>query len=342
VFYLMMPLGKAMRLRTGKDYLLYVLTIVAGGTMAHSLVPPTPGPLFVAEHLQVNLATMILLGCLVGVCASAAGYWFACWVNRRSELPLRESPDFSAADMRAAEQLDERQLPPFSLSLLPIVFPVLLITARTVLDSSSESTADGGWGLTSLISLAHTLGDKNVALMLAAGIALATLAWQKRSTPKDLAAAVQTALAGGGIIILITSAGGAFGGAVRQCGIAEEIARLTGDVPPLLILPIAFLITTMIRTAQGSATVAMMTAVSVLGHFAEPGGLDFHPVYLALAIGCGSKPIAWMNDSGFWVICKMSGMTEAEGLRTVTPMTALMGLSGLMATMTLAWIMPLT
>ena len=75
--------------------------------------------------------------------------------------------------------------------------------------------------------------------------------------------------------------------------------------------------------------VAMITAVGILSGLAET--LSFHPVYLALAIGCGSKPIGWMNDSGFWVITKMSGMTEREGLKYVTPMTAMMGVVGLVA-----------
>ena len=143
------------------------------------------------------------------------------------------------------------------------------------------------------------------------------------------------------MIILITAGGGAFGTTVRQCGIAEEIARLTEGISPIMILPVAFLVTTLIRTAQGSATVAMITAVSVLDSFAEPGVLSFHPVYLALAIGCGSKPVAWMADSGFWVICKMSGMTETEGLKTVTPMSIIMGLAGLMATIGAALVLPM-
>jgi GntP family gluconate:H+ symporter len=343
VFYLMIPLGKAMRLRTGGNYLLYVLTIVAGATMAHSLVPPTPGPLLVADQLGVNLATMILLGCVIGLFSSTSGYLFARWVNRRMEVPLRESADFSLSELEALTKRDESTLPPVWLSLLPIVLPVILIAARTGFDTylkSLESMEAAGW-LGQVWPLINTLGDKNVALIIAAGIALATLAWQKRSNGKELAKAVQVALAGGGVIILITSGGGAFGGTVRQCGIAEEIARLTQDIHPLWILPLAALVTMLIRSAQGSATVAMITAVSVLDHFATSGQLPFHPVYLALAIGCGSKPIAWMNDSGFWVICKMSGMTEAEGLKTVTPMSVIMGLTGTVATVVFAWLFPL-
>ena len=127
---------------------------------------------------------------------------------------------------------------------------------------------------------------------------------------------------------------------LQQTGVASLIRDLP-HYSPLVILTLAFLVTTAIRTAQGSATVAMITAVGILAGFAADGQLGCHPVYLALAIGCGSKPIAWMNDSGFWVICKMSGMTEAEGLRFVTPMSILMGITGLLATLIGATILPM-
>ena len=104
---------------------------------------------------------------------------------------------------------------------------------------------------------------------------------------------------------------------------------------------LAFLITTAVRTAQGSSTVAMMTATGILAGVVQSGSLACHPVYLALAIGCGSKPVAWMNDSGFWVIGQMSGMTESETLRYVTPMTALMGVVGLAGTLLAASLWPL-
>jgi len=170
---------------------------------------------------------------------------------------------------------------------------------------------------------------------------LGTLAWQRRTSRRELAKAVQTALAGGGVIILITSAGGAFGATMQQCGVGREIAQLTEGIDPLWILPVAFLVTALIRGAQGSATVAMITAVGVLGHFATSGLLSFHPVYLALAIGCGSKPLPWMNDSGFWVISQMSGMTPTEALRAIFPIATLMGIAGLVVTMTAAILFPL-
>ncbi|MBW3600304.1 MAG: GntP family permease, partial [Planctomycetes bacterium] len=89
VFYLMIPLGKAKRMRTGKSYLFYVLAICAGGTMAHSLVPPTPGPLFMAGELGVDLGLMIIGGCIAGIFASFSGYLYARWANRTWDIPLR-------------------------------------------------------------------------------------------------------------------------------------------------------------------------------------------------------------------------------------------------------------
>lgn len=342
VFYLMVPLGKALRLRTGKNYLLYVLTIVAGGTMAHSLVPPTPGPLIVVEQFELNILAMIVGGTVVGLVAAAAGYAWALLANSWWNIPLRDSSDLSLAELTALADRDEQELPPFLLSLAPIALPVLFIGAGTAIKMLTKSPPNASAWLLAIKPTLVLLGDKNVALAIAAIIALATLAWAKKTSFRELASAVQNALMSAGVIILITAAGGAFGAVVRQSGVADTITSLTRQAGPFWILPIAFLVTTLIRTAQGSATVAMITAAGVLSPLALEGALPFHPVYLALAVGCGSKPIAWMADSGFWVICKMSGLTEAEALKTVTPMSIIMGLAGLLATMFGAWLLPLS
>lgn len=327
VFYLMIPLGKALRMRTGRNYVLYVLTIVAGGTMAHSLVPPTPGPLFVAEELHVDLGLMIIAGCVVGLFTATSGFVWASFINRRAEVPLRDSPDLSLEEIQAISQRDDSQLPSLALSLFPIVLPVVLIAGNTIIESFELVGDDSP-----IMLVAATLGNKNIALALATVIAMATLVWQSRKSLKELAGSIQGALASGGVIILITASGGAFGGMLQQTGVAGLIQDLPKYSPQVIIV-LAFLITTAVRSAQGSATVAMITAVGILAAFGDAESLGCHPVYLALAIGCGSKPIAWMNDSGFWVICKMSGMTEGEGLRFVTPMSIIMGLVGLGVTL---------
>ncbi|MCA9070683.1 MAG: GntP family permease, partial [Planctomycetaceae bacterium] len=152
VFYLMIPLGKALQMQTKRNYLLYVLTIVAGATMAHSLVPPTPGPLLVAEQLGIDVGVMILAGCVVGVFTAGFGFIYATFANRVWELPLRESPDFSLEDLEAVSKRDISELPSFWLSLMPIVLPVILICGDTILNPLLPS---GSW-ISRLIS---TLGD---------------------------------------------------------------------------------------------------------------------------------------------------------------------------------------
>ena len=323
VFYLLIPLGKAMRIRTGKNYLLYVLAIVTGGTMAHSLVPPTPGPLFVAEQLNVDIATMMMGGLIVGSIAALFGLGYATLINKHCELPFRDSADVTQEDLQKLATKKIEDLPPLWLSLLPILLPVVLIAGSTLLKFKTISSQLSEQTQT----LITTLGNKNIALGIATVIALWTLIRQKKSSMGALSESIQTSLYTGGVIILITAAGGAFGSVLQQTGVSFLIESLP-QVSPLMLVTLAFLITTAIRTAQGSSTVAMITTVGILGGIAESTTLGFHPVYLALAIGCGSKPISWMNDSGFWVIGKMSGMTEGETLKFISPMTALMGIVG--------------
>ena len=154
-----------------------------------------------------------------------------------------------------------------------------------------------------------------------------------------LSKALEDPLQTAGVIILITGAGGAFGGMIRLAGVGETMEALANSYNISLIL-LAWGATAVVRIAQGSATVAMITAVGIVGSFAV-GNLDYHPVYLALAIGCGSKPLPWMNDSGFWVISKMSGMTEKETLLTFTATLSIMGVVGIVVTIIGAKLFPM-
>jgi GntP family gluconate:H+ symporter len=151
---------------------------------------------------------------------------------------------------------------------------------------------------------------------------------------------VQGALISGGVIILITAAGGAFGGMLQQTGISSRIAELTKGYQMALI-PMAFFIAAIVRTAQGSATVALITVSGILSGMANTGHLGYHPLYLGLAIGCGSKLVPWMNDAGFWIVCKASNLTEREALKTFSPMSAVMGITGLITIMLAARFFPL-
>jgi GntP family gluconate:H+ symporter len=210
---------------------------------------------------------------------------------------------------------EDRHLPALWLSLMPIILPVILISGNTI---TKAIQAEG-----MLLSLFSFMGDPNIALTLGAVVALGTLAWKERDR-QNLKSYVTESLKGGGLIILITSMGGALGGILQQTGIGIRVQELASDYH-IAILPLAFFVTVVIRTAQGSATVAMITSVGILGGLATMGDLAFHR----------------MNDSGFWVVCTMSGMTEGETLKSHSAVLSIMGFVGLFVVMILAKIFPL-
>jgi GntP family gluconate:H+ symporter len=357
VFYLMIPLARSLRRKLGSNYVLYILAILAGGSIAHSLVPPTPGPLLVAGELGVDIGTMMVAGLAIGGCSSFVSLAAARLINRLVDVPLRfeeETSDVGGVDAEGDEEADQRERgsalhpggheqPSLIKSLAPIAVPVLLITTGSVIDyawesgggAADSSESDRGNSYQALLTLLLALANKNVALGIGVVLAFSLLRYCPAAKRPSL---VSRSLASAGNIILITAAGGAFGAMLRQAGIESAVGSLARDVPGIMILPVAFAVTAAIRTLQGSATVAMITAVGVLQGFAA--GLPFHPVYLAMAIGAGSKPVSWMTDSAFWVITRMSGMTEAEGLRVISPMSTAMGLSALVFTMLFASIYP--
>ncbi len=344
VFYLMIPLARSLRERLGKDYVLFILAILAGGSIAHSLVPPTPGPLLVAGIIGVDLGTMMITGLIIGGCSSIVSLGIARIINRMVDVPLRFAEDAPAQDQDSSDREPEVEHvpevaevtggPSLLRSLIPIAIPVVLIAVGSVTTYLINSGTVRAGMTTDIIG---SLGDKNIALAVGVIFALSLIRYCPLETRSSL---VSRSLASGGNIILITAAGGAFGAMLRQAGIEEAVGSLAHGVPGLMLLPLAFVVTAGIRTLQGSATVAMITAAGVLQGFAQAETLPFHPVYMAMAIGAGSKPVSWMTDSAFWVITRMSGMTEAEGLRVISPMSIAMGFSALAFTMLFASIYP--
>jgi GntP family gluconate:H+ symporter len=314
----------------------------------------------VADALGVSIALMMQQGVIVAGVAALGGYAYARHADRRWDIPLRVSAAIegqAAARAAGATGAADGPLPPLVWSVLPIVLPVILISADAAIGPSSGLP---GW----LVQTVRVLGDKNLALTLSAGAALALLTFSGRGAAPALPSAsglpdksgrdgggkplrgdtirrtVRDSVVEAGEIILLIAAGGALGAVLRQAGMAE-LAAATVPEQKLLLLPIAWGITALVRTAQGSATVAMITAVGIVGPIALAGDLPYHPVYVALAIGSGSKPGMWMNDSGFWAISRMSGLNELETLRTASAMVFIEGCVGLAATLFLAAVWPL-
>jgi gluconate:H+ symporter, GntP family len=342
VIFLMMPLAKAMGMRLGKNYLLLALSVIAGAVMANSYVPPSPGPLFLVGAMNVPIGLMMVCGVMLGICTITVGYFVAVWLNKKWPVPLRDSPDARLEDIASIANKTDKELPSLGWALLPAVFPLVTICIRSAVEAfaTANTSLTGSEVLDKMLDLVLFFGDKNIALLMGAIFALVVLARQKKTAKDKLTAFVQTALMTGGGIILITAAGGAFGGMLQQSGISQSIANATKDYQMALI-PLAFFITAVVRTAQGSATVALITASGILAGMAQNGNLGFHPVYLCLAIGSGAKLVPWMNDAGFWIMCKTSNLTEKEALKTIAPMQTIMGITGLILTMIAARVFPM-
>ena len=144
-----------------------------------------------------------------------------------------------------------------------------------------------------------------------------------------------------GMIILITGAGGAFGGMVRLSGVGNSIENLSSELNLSYVL-LAWLVTAIIRIAQGSATVAMITGVGLMAAVLGDGSvLSYHPLYIFLAIGFGSITLSWMNDSGFWVVQRLSGFTEKETLKTWSLLLTSISLLGLAICLVGSYLLPL-
>ncbi len=331
VFYLLVPLARAMRVRTGKNYLLFLMAICAGGAVTHSMVPPTPGPLAMADALNIDLGLMILVGALVGIPMSMAGLAFAYSRDRNMEVPLRETPGMTLVELEELAAKQEDQLPSFGLSMAPILLPVFMITLNTL---------SGALGVEGPIAdFASFVGNPNFALLVSTAIAVYILMKQKGYTLGELQGTVETAFASGGLIILITAAGGSFGAMLQRAGVGTVLSEMSSEIGmPLLLL--SFLLGCLLKVAQGSGTVAMITVSSIMAPLVVTG-LPYNPVYIACAIGSGSLVGSWMNDSGFWVYTKMSGLTEAESLQTWTPLLAVLGVTGYLVSQILSIVLPL-
>lgn len=322
VFFLLIPLGITLALKTGKDYVLYVAAIGGGAVIAHSIVPPTPGPLIMAETLHIELGTVILAGLVAGIIPAIAALGVAKWLNKRLKIPVR------VADQT---ETSVQNPPALVLSVLPVFVPLLMISFASIVNIVTGE----------LPAWVAFQGNKNIAMSV--GTIIALLLWSKTQKlgSKGLWQAVAKPLEVAGIIILITSAGGAYGAMIKHSGIGDAIGLATETVNVHYIL-LAWIIAAVMKIAQGSGTVAMITAAAIMAALVGPEAqLPYHPIYILLSIGFGSLFISWMNDSAFWVVTRMSGFTEKEGLRSWTFLLAVIALVGLFQVILFASIFPL-
>jgi gluconate:H+ symporter, GntP family len=355
MFMLMVPLAKALRLRTGKDYMLYLMCICIGGVVTHSLTVPHPGPLAMVDNLRVDPGISLLVGIVSGIVPCIFGYFVANWLNSRTDVPLRETPGTTIEDLKGISNKAESELPSFFWSILPVILPIVLISGASFFTIAKGTVIQDSFGsenFATAAKVAFFAGNKNVALTIGTVLALWVLARQRKFGFQQIEALLGPPIETAGVIILITAAGGAFGGMLRNAGVGDAIGEVakTYSIPLLLL---GWLTAAVIRVAQGSATVAMLTTSAIMWDMIKPAAdvanvtaavgakLGYHPMYMFLSIGFGAFCCSWMNDSGFWVVNRLSGMTEKETLKSWTVMLTVTSVLGLIQVLVLSKILPL-
>jgi GntP family gluconate:H+ symporter len=350
VFYLLVPLVRSFYLRVRKNYILCLMAICAGAMITHALVPPTPGPLLVASSLNANLGHIMIVSLLVGGLLFPVGIaaaYFIDWYMPSPEIhfPQEELSRQNADNANPVKR--EKATPPFGFAILPVLTPVVLIAFHsfvtlTLENAESANTSDAfRW----FVNILHVVGSKEIAMILAAILAIFMYYRQKIATLHEIRKDVDAALLDGGLIILITAAGGTFGKMLQAAGIGKVIENFfqhEAGVSGVGILAAAFCIASILKLSLGSSTTAMMVAAAIVGSMnLTTETLGFNLAYLCLSICCGSLVTSWMNDSGFWIASRMAGISETDTLKSVSVLHIIVGCSGFVIILILSRILPL-
>ena len=323
VFLLLLPLARALAVKTGRDYTFYVLAMCAGGVITHTTVPPTPGPLLVAEALNLDLGLVIVGGFACGLLPAWGGLVVARWVNRRQ-------PTVPAAMPGAEGPVASGPAPSLGLSLTPVLLPLLLIAFASACVAFKPAWFTGG--AAEWVNLA---GNKHVALLVGMASALVLALRHRQPAGPTFGALLGAPLESAGAIILITSAGGAFGAMLREAGLAGAVTALA-EGRQLNYVLLGWILSAVIRVAQGSTTVAMITASGMLMAVAGETGWGCHPFWVFLGIGYGGLFCSWMNDSGFWLVSRFCGWSEKATLRSWTVVLSAISVLGLIEALVLS------
>ena len=330
VFFLLMPLALVLAQKTGKNFLLFVMAISCGAVITHSIIPPTPGPLLMAEAFNINLGMVIVAGLICGIIPAYAGYKFSQRQNKKITLlpPILSDQD---------EVKRVSQLPSFGVSMMPIILPLLLIIAASVMTVYQPESN------TALSKAIAFVGNKNVAMFLGLIVALYLWAKNQKLSLKELGKRMDRPLEIAGLIILITSAGGAFGAMISKTGLGDMINAISANGFSMNLIVVAWVMAVVLKLAQGSGTVSVITTAGIMAAIVGTGAdLPYHPIYLFMAIGYGSMVGSWMNDSGFWIVGKLSGMTEQQTFRSWTMLLAVIGTVGFIQALVMSYVLPLT
>ncbi len=322
-FIILVPLIYGLAQKTGRSLLYYGIPLLAGLAVTHSFVPPTPGPIAVANLLGADLGWVILFGALAGIPAMiVAGPLFGRWIAKRIHVGV---PDY----MQLTPIPADRELPSFLTVAGIILVPLALILINTVTNVMLPKDDP-------IRTVLGFLGHPFVALLIATLLAFTLLGTRRGYTRDEVQSIATKALEPAGIIILVTGAGGVFKQVLVDSGVGQVLGNMmAGSALPPIVL--AFMIAALVRVAQGSATVAMITAAGLIAPLATTLNLQ-GPVLglLVISIAAGATILSHVNDSGFWLVNRYFGLDVKDTLKSWTVMETLIALIGFAVVFTLS------
>jgi GntP family gluconate:H+ symporter len=310
-FIVFMPLIRDLSKKGNIPLVGLVTALTMGGLATHCIVIPTPGPLAIMGNLNLAAGPFLFWALIVAIPPALVGLIAARIFSKQAfmQIDTRQFED--------SEENPDRAKPSGSLSLFVLLLPILLILFGSLMtEFLPQESQFSSWF--------RFIGDKNIAML----IGLATAGWLLRNYfTKSFDSLVASGGADAGLLILIVGAGGAFGSIINGSGISDHIVNLLSSWNmPLLYT--AFILTAILRAAQGSATVAAVTVSSILAPMLVQS--QENPIMIGLAICCGSICMSFPNDSGFWVISRFSGLTVPQNLRMLTLTSTITGVVAFM------------
>ncbi len=315
-FIILFPVLHALHKKTGKSIVHYAIPLLAGLAVTHACIPPTPGPIAVAEIIGASLAWVIVLGVVIGIpMAYVGGILFGKYIGNKVDIQLTDNSD---SDNYLSEFYHS-----FGRIIWIILLPIVLIVTGTLIKENYLSL-----GNASVNQFIELLGHPFTALIIANLLAWYLLGRSNGLTTEQLGEISSKSLHPAGIIILVTGAGGVYKQTLVDTGAGELLANSLQSWG-LGIVFFAFLAALTVRVLQGSATVAMITAAGLVAPLLSSYNLSGGQLAcLVIAISSGATAMSHLNDSGFWLVKEYLVLTEKQGLRIWTTASTIIGVTG--------------
>ncbi|OFI38465.1 permease [Arthrobacter sp. SW1] len=319
----MLPVVFAVAHRLGGGLLRYGLPAAGAFSVMHIFVPPHPGPVSASALLGANVGLVVIVGLVAAIPTwYVTAYLYGLWTGRKLVLPV-------PAILGEADEEAEKHPPRFSTVMGVLLLPLVLIFLNTGLNTlASSGVLDKAVTAEPWFQILRTIGETPVALLISVFVAALVLGMRRGIHGSVLEKLLESSLGPVCSVILITGAGGMFGGVLRTSGIGKALADVLGGIGIPLIVA-GFLISAILRIAQGSATVALTTAAGLIAPAVADAGLNgMQLAALVIAVAAGSVVVSHVNDSGFWLVGRFFGMDVKTTLKTWTVMETLIGVAG--------------